>query len=448
MNCHFIENALVVNEMNLYRASILMRNGVIEKVYRKNEPYQIPHNAKVTDASDRLLIPGVIDGHVHFREPGLTHKGDMASESRAAIAGGITSFMDMPNTIPQTTTRAILEEKFATAAKKSLANFSFYIGATNDNLDEILKTNPNKVAGIKLFMGSSTGNMMVDNYQTLSDLFSRSPMLIAAHCEDENIIRENTLKLKEKYGEEIPPHCHPEIRSAEACYKSSSLAVELARKHKSKLHLLHISTRQETDLPDSASSRVNKKITAEACIHHLFFNSNDYEKYGNFIKWNPAVKTENDRLALIEAIRNGHIDIVATDHAPHTIEEKSKTYLQAPSGGPMVQHALAAMLEFYHHGILKVEKIVDLMCHAPADIYSIEKRGYIREGYYADIVLINPDKPWTVSRDNILYKCRWSPFEGKTFRSAVTHTFVNGNLVYEDGRFYDSPCGIPLYYNR
>ncbi len=448
MNCYFIENALLVNEMNRCRGSILIRNGIIEKVYRDSQPYQIPHQAKVIDASGLLLIPGVIDGHVHFREPGLTNKGEIATESRAAIAGGVTSFMDMPNTIPQTTTRELLEKKIAIAAEKSMANFSFYLGITNDNLDEILQADPYKVAGIKLFMGSSTGNMLVDNHQTLVSLFARSPLLIAAHCEDEHIIRENTQKYQAKYGEMIPPYCHPEIRSADACYKSSSLAVELARKHKSRLHLLHLSTRQEIGLLDNTTSRINKRITAEACIQHLVFNSKDYEKYGNFIKWNPAVKSEEDRLALIEAIKNGQIDVIATDHAPHTKEEKSRPYLQAPSGGPMVQHSLVAMFELYHQEILTAEKIVDLMCHAPADLFSIEKRGYIREGYYADLVLINNDLPWTVHRENILYKCGWSPFEGKTFRSAVTHTFVNGKLAFENGRFHDIPCGVALHFNR
>jgi dihydroorotase len=448
MSCYLIENATVVNEMSRYRASVLIRNGIIEKVFRKNEPYKIPACAIVIDASDRLLIPGVIDSHVHFREPGLTHKGDMTSESRAAIAGGITSFMDMPNTIPQTTTQELLKEKFAMAGKKSMANYSFYIGITNDNLDEIMRTNPKRVAGIKLFMGSSTGNMLVDNYQILVSLFSESPMLIAAHCEDEHIIQENTIRFKEKYGDLIPPHCHAEIRSAEACYKSSSLAVELAKKYNSRLHILHLSTQQEVSLFENTMERQKKRITSEVCIHHLFFNNNDYKNYGNLIKCNPAIKTEADRHALFDALIKGYIDTVATDHAPHTIEEKSKTYLQAPSGGPMVQHSLAAMLELCHQGKLTTEKVVEVMCHAPADIFSVEKRGYIREGFYADLVLIDPEKQWTVSNENILYKCHWSLFEGKTFHSSITHTFINGHLAYENGRFNDIPCGMQLCFNR
>jgi len=448
MSGYFIENATVVNKMSRYRASILIRNGIIEKVFRENEPYKIPADANVIDASDRLLIPGVIDSHVHFREPGLTHKGDIASESKAAVAGGITSFMDMPNTIPQTITQTLLKEKFAIAEKKSLVNYSFYLGVTNDNLNEVIQTDPCSVAGIKLFMGSSTGNMLVDNYHTLVGLFSHSPVLIAAHCEDENIIRENTSKLKKIYGELIPPECHPEIRTAEACYKSSSLAVELAKKYNTRLHLLHLSTQQETGLLENTIPRQEKKITSEACIHHLFFNSSHYKNYGNLIKCNPAIKTEEDRLALIDALKKGLIDTVATDHAPHTMEEKSKPYLQAPSGGPMVQHSLVAMLELCHQHIFTIEKVVDLMCHAPADVFSIEKRGYIQEGFYADLVLIDNNNAWTVNRENILYKCRWSSFEGKTFHSVITHTFINGRLVYENGRFNDKSCGMQLRFNR
>jgi dihydroorotase len=443
-----IQNIMIINEGTRFHGSLLINNGRIEKIFRVNEPAPVSADIAFLDAAGKILIPGVIDDQVHFREPGLTHKGDIYSESRAAIAGGVTSFMDMPNTQPQTITQTLLEEKYSRAEKVSPANYSFYMGATNDNLNELLKTNPKNVCGIKIFMGASTGNMLVDNLHTLEGIFSRSPVLLAVHCEDETTIRKNFAFFTEKYGEAVPVECHPFIRSAEACLKSSSLAVELAGKHNSRLHILHVSTRQELALLENLTPRYNKRITAEVCIHHLLFNAGDYKRLGNFIKWNPSVKEEEDRIALMEALKDGRIDIVATDHSPHTLEEKKKPYLKAPSGGPLVQHSLVTMLEFSLQGIISPEQVVDRMCHAPADIFGIERRGYIREGYYADLVLVDMNNNWTICHDNILYKCKWSPLEGKTFHSKVTHTFVNGNLVYENGLFHDTPSGMRLRFNR
>jgi dihydroorotase len=448
MKSYCIRNALIVNEGKSFTGSLFMRGGRIERIFSAEEAVTIPEGTEELDATGKILIPGVIDDQVHFREPGLTHKGDIASESRAAVAGGMTSFMDMPNTLPQTVTQPLLEEKYARAAAVSAANYSFYLGATNDNLAEILQTDPYKVCGIKIFMGASTGNMLVDDPMALEGIFSRSRMLLAVHCEDETIIRKNAAAYRDKYGEDVPVRFHPEIRSAEACYASSSLAVELAKKFHSRLHILHLSTRDELSLLENITPRIDKSITAEVCVHHLVFCDTDYATLGNRIKWNPSIKTGDDRNALIYAVEDGTIDMVATDHAPHTLEEKGNTYFKAPSGGPLVQHSLSLMLEFYRNRMLSLEVIIDRMCHAPAELFGIADRGFIREGYYADLVLVDLNKPWTVNTENILYKCRWSPFEGRTLHAKVTHTFVNGNLVFENDRFHDAPPGMRLLFNR
>lgn len=426
-----IKAATLVNEGRRFVSDVFINNGFIE---------QIGHDLnlksdKEINAEGKYLLPGCIDDQVHFREPGLTHKADIYTESRAAVAGGITSFMEMPNTVPNTLTQQLLEEKYRIASKKSLANYSFYMGAGNDNLKEVLKTDPENVCGVKVFMGSSTGNMLVDNEKTLERIFSNSPMLIATHCEDEAIIKANLKRFKEQYGDRLTTEMHPLVRSTEACYKSSFFAVELAKKHQSRLHVLHISSAVEINLFENSIPLSEKKITAEACIHHLWFCDDDYPEKGNLIKWNPAIKTKTDRQAIFNAVLDDRIDIIATDHAPHTIEEKSQTYLQAPSGGPLVQHALLAMLEFYHQGKISLEKIVEKMAHNPAICFRIDKRGYIREGYWADLVLIDLNKRETVTRQNILYKCGWSPFEGYRFKSSVTHTLVSGELVWENQKF-------------
>lgn len=448
-----IKNAKVVNEGKILRdTSLLIRNGIIEKIFRDAVPQGILDHCEVIDASGKFLLPGVIDDQVHFREPGLTHKGDIYSESKAAVAGGITSFMEMPNTVPQATTQELLNQKYVRASEVSLANYSFYMGATNDNLDEILKTDPSKVCGIKVFMGSSTGNMLVDNPVSLSSLFKESKMLIAVHCEDENIVQANLAAAVEKYGENIPVSEHPKIRDTSACFNSSSKAVELAKKYGTRLHILHISTAAELALFESAPVK-NKKITSEVCVHHLWFSDADYEKYGARIKWNPAIKSGNDRANLLKAVNDNRIDIIATDHAPHTEEEKSLPYLKMPSGGPLVEHSLPAMLELSRNGKISMEKIVEKMCHAPADLFGIEKRGYIRKGYKADLVLVDAGK-WTVTKENILAKCNWSPFEGESFYYFISHTFVNGNLVYENlkpgkkGTFFEDNKGERLTFSR
>jgi len=430
-----IKNANIVNEGEIYPADVLIVNGKISKIAKKHSPnHTINHQPSTInhqiDATGKYLFPGVIDDQVHFREPGLTHKADIYTESRAAVAGGITSFMEMPNTIPNVLTQQLLEEKYEIASKKSLANYSFYMGASNDNVEEILKTDPRNVCGVKVFMGSSTGNMLVDDRQTLEVLFSQCNTLIAVHCEDEQTIRANMAAHKEKYGEEIPIELHPKIRSEEACYKSSSFAVELAEKHNTRLHILHISTAKETGLFDNTIPLKEKRITAEACVHHLWFDDTGYKEKGTFIKWNPAIKTQKDKKGILKAVLDNKIDIIATDHAPHTFEEKQNTYFNCPSGGPLVQHALVAMLEIYHQGEIALEKVIEKMCHAPADCFRVEKRGYIREGYWADLVIADLNSHWTVDKSNILSKCGWSPFEGQTFRSKITHTFVNGHLVY------------------
>jgi dihydroorotase len=448
-----IKDAKVVNEGKIMRdTSLLIRNGIIEKIFRDAVPKTILDQADVIDASGKFLLPGIIDDQVHFRDPGLMHKGVIYSESKAAVAGGITSFMEMPNTVPQATTQELLNQKYERAAEVSLANYSFYMGATNDNLEELLKTDPAKVCGIKVFMGSSTGNMLVDNPVTLSSLFQKSKMLIAVHCEDESIVQANLAAAVEKYGEEIPVSEHPKIRDASACFNSSSKAVELAKKFGTRLHILHISTAAEIALFEAAPVK-NKKITSEACIHHLWFSDADYEKFGSRIKWNPAIKSANDRASLIKAVNENRIDVIATDHAPHTEEEKNRPYLQMPSGGPLVEHSLPAMLEMSRNGKISIEKLVEKMCHAPADLFGIEKRGYIRKGYKADLVLIDAGR-WTVSKENIQAKCNWSPFEGESFYYFVSHTFVNGNMVYENptpgkkGTFHEQIKGERLSFSR
>ncbi|MEA3505186.1 MAG: dihydroorotase [Bacteroidota bacterium] len=444
---YLISNVTVVNEGEKFIGSIGVSNGKIERIYTTTTPSAKAYD-KIIDGTGKHLFPGIIDDHVHFREPGLTHKADINTESKAAIAGGITSFMEMPNTIPQATTQKLLEEKYTLAADKSLANYSFYLGATNDNISEVLKTDPTKVCGIKLFMGSSTGNMLVDNTTSLENIFSQCPMLIAVHCEDEKTIQKNTKLAKEKYGDTPPFSVHQEIRSTEACYISSSLAIKTAKKYNSRLHLLHLTTAKELELLDNSVPLKEKRITGEACVHHLWFSDKDYHEKQWRIKWNPAIKTTADRDGLIEGVLSNKIDVIATDHAPHLETEKQKTYFEAPSGGPSIQHSLVAMLDLYHNNKISLEKIVEKMCHAPADCFSIKNRGFIREGYNADLVLIDLEKSWRVEKGNILSKCNWSPFEGHTFKSSITHTFVNGHLVYKNGIFNEEKKGDRLMFNR
>lgn len=439
-----IKGATLINEGNQFVADLAISDGFIEKIAE-----QISADGyTIIDGNGKILIPGLIDDQVHFREPGLTHKADIASESRAAAAGGITAFMEMPNTVPNTLTQKLLEEKYEIASRISLVNYSFFMGASNDNLEEVLKTNPKNVCGIKIFMGSSTGNMLVDKKDTLEGIFSKCKMLIATHCEDEATIIKDTALYKEKYGEDIPIKCHPEIRSTEACYKSSSMAIELAKKHGSRLHILHISTAKETELFDNSIPLSEKKITAEACVHHLWFTDEDYAKKGTLIKWNPAVKTSADRAGILKAVLNDRIDVIATDHAPHTLEEKNNSYFKAPSGGPLVQHSLVALLEMCHQGKISLEKIVEKACHNPAILFQIEKRGFLREGYAADLVLVDLNDPWEVNKSNILYKCGWSPFEGITFKSKVHTTFVNGNIVYTNNKIIEGSHGQRLLFTR
>lgn len=444
MNSVLITNAKIVNEGKVTEGDVLIKGSFIERIGKNIDA----GNATVIDAKGNYLMPGVIDDQVHFREPGLTHKATIYSESRAAVAGGVTSFMEMPNTNPPTFTQALLEDKYQIGARASLANYSFYIGAAQDNLEEVLKTDIRKVCGLKIFMGSSTGNLLVDDPAILEALFSRFPSLIATHCEDEPTIRKNTEEYRARYGEDMPVKYHPLIRSEEACYKSSSFAVGLAKKHGTRLHILHISTAKETMLFDSSLPLEKKKITAEACIHHLWFNEEDYQKMGMLIKWNPAIKTKFDQIAIMTALLTDQIDVIATDHAPHTWEEKKNKYFQAPSGGPLIQHSLVAMMELCLRNELPVEKVVQKMAHNPAILFQIEKRGFIREGYYADLVLLNPNSPWKVSKENILAKCGWSPFEGNTFRASVTHTFVSGHLAYANGKLNESKMGERLLFAR
>ena len=443
-----IKDAFIVNENKGFKGSLLIENGIIKQIIDDNASIDTTNISTVIDAEGKLLIPGVIDDQVHFREPGLTHKAEIYTESKAAVAGGVTSFMEMPNTNPQTTTLKELDAKFKLAEQKSLANYSFYFGATNDNIEEIKKVDKQKVCGIKVFMGSSTGNMLVDSIESLNLIFSEAPTLIATHCEDEETIRYNTNKYREEYGEEVPINLHPKIRSAEACYKSSSLAVELAKKHGTRLHVLHLSTEKELELFDNSIPLKDKKITSEICVHHLWFDESKYNELGTKIKWNPAIKTKEDRKGLFTGLLNDKLDVIATDHAPHTFEEKSNTYFKAPSGGPLVQHSLQLMLEFYKKGEISIEKIVEKMCHNPAILFNIEKRGFIREGYWADLVLVDMDTSYKVNKENIQYKCKWSPFEGNVFQSKVTHTFINGNLVFENGKFYEDIKGKALRFDR
>jgi len=443
-----IRNANIVNEGKIFKGSVLIKGAYIFDIFMAGqEPATISPDS-VIDANNKFLIPGAIDDQVHFRQPGLTYKADILTESKAAVAGGITSIMDMPNTNPQTVTQLLLEQKYEMGERFSLANYSFYIGATKDNLKELLKTDPKNVCGIKIFMGSSTGNMTVDDPRVLENIFKESPVLIATHCEDEQIIRKNLAEFSGKYNNDIPVSCHPLIRSAEACYKSTSKAIEMATKYGTRLHVLHLSSAKEMDLFQNVPQLSEKKITSEVCIHHLWFSDKDYEKFGNFIKWNPSIKSEADRQGLWKALLDGRLDVIATDHAPHSLKEKQEKYINAPSGGPLVQHLLVAMLEFYNQNKISLETIVEKLCHAPAIAYKIDKRGYIKSGYFADLVLLDLNAPWTVDKKNILYKCGWSPFEGHTFRSSVTHTFVNGHLAYENGNVDERYRGMRLAFNR
>ncbi len=446
MRTVLIKNAQIVNEGTITSGDVLIEADRIAEI----APSISVKNAdtKVIDADGFYLIPGMIDDQVHFREPGLTHKATIKTESRAAVAGGITSFIEMPNTVPQATTIDLLEEKFAIAAKDAHANYSFMFGGTNDNLSEILKVDKTKVAGLKLFLGSSTGNMLVDNPKVLEEIFSKTDLLISTHCEDEATIKKNLEQAIAIYGDDIPMEKHPEIRSEQACYISSSQAIALAKKTGARLHVFHLSTAKETKLFDKKKALKDKKITAEVCVHHLWFTSEDYASKGTKIKWNPAVKTKKDREGLWKALNEGRIDVIATDHAPHTLEEKDNVYTKAPSGGPLVQHALEALFEMHRKGYITVEKLVEKIAHNPAILFEIKDRGYIREGYKADLVLINPNAPWTVTKENIAYKCGWSPFEGTTFRARVTHTFVNGHLAYENGKIAKATNGERLTFNR
>jgi len=444
MNSYLIKNATIVNEGSSFVGDVLIENGVIKKV----DSFITPSSNTVIDASGKYLIPGLIDDQVHFREPGLTHKATIGSESRAAVAGGITTFIEMPNTVPQATNQQLLQDKFNIAEKTSYANYSFMFGGTNDNLEELLKTDPKTVAGIKLFLGSSTGNMLVDNLEVLEKIFSSTKLIISVHCEDEETIKKNTADHKALYGEHIPIELHPIIRSEEACYLSSSRAIALAKKTGARLHVFHLSTAKETALFRNDIPLEEKQITSEVCVHHLWFSDEDYKEKGTHIKWNPAVKTAADREGLWTALLDDRLDIIATDHAPHTLEEKSNSYLKAPSGGPLVQHALLALLEKVSEKVISIEKVVEKACHNPAIIFQIENRGFIKEGYYADLVLIDPKAPQTVCKENILYKCGWSPFEGTTFSSSVTHTFVNGVLMYHEGTFNDDVKGKRITFNR
>ena len=445
MQSILITNGRIINEGNIFSGDILIKGSRIEKIDRQITAEGVE---KVIDAAGKVIFPGVIDDQVHFREPGLTHKATIYTESRAAVAGGVTTFMEMPNTVPNALTQELLEDKYQIAAKDSLANYSFFMGASNDNLEQVLKTNPKNVCGVKVFMGSSTGNMLVDAETTLEGLFSRVPIIIATHCEDEATIRRNTEHYKQEFGEEVPIAYHPVIRSEEACYRSSSLAAQLAEKHGARLHILHISTAKELELFRNDLPLKEKKITAEACIHHLWFDDSDYEEKGTLIKWNPAVKKATDKEAIFQAVLDGTIDVIATDHAPHTLEEKSNTYFKAPSGGPLVQHSLVAMLDFYHNGKISLEQIAEKMSHNPAILFEIEDRGYIKEGYFADLAIVDLDAPWTVDKENIQAKCGWSPFEGHMFKSSISQTIVSGHLAYDKGTFDEAQPGQRLHFNR
>ena len=445
MSSIIIRNARIVNEGKITEGDVLIKNKRIEKI---GVSISADVNTKEIDAAGNFLLPGAIDDQVHFREPGMTHKGEIYTEARAAVAGGITSYMEMPNTVPQATTQELLEEKYQRAAQCSLGNYSFFMGTTNSNLEEVLKTNPENVCGVKIFMGSSTGDMLVDDARTLEQVFSRSPLLIATHCEDEKTIKKNIEAARSTYGDLVPPSQHPIIRNVEACYKSSSFAVELAKKHGTRLHVLHISSAKETFLFSNDIPLSEKKITSEACIHHLWFSDKDYLSKGNLIKWNPAIKSESDRDEIRKAVLDNRIDVIATDHAPHTKEEKSRSYFNCPSGGPLVQHAYLAMMDAVSDGWISIEKVVEKMAHAPAILFAIPDRGFIREGYFADLVLVDANRPQLVQASNLLYKCGWSPFEGHTFNSTVLKTFVNGHLVYNEGVFDESQWGMRLKFSR
>ncbi len=446
MSTFLIKNAKIVNEGSIFEGDVLIENNIIRQIAESISAKS--SESVIIDAEGNFLIPGVIDDQVHFREPGLTHKGDIASESKAAVAGGITSYIEQPNTVPNAVTQELLEEKYQIASKTSYANYSFMMGGTNDNLEEILKTNPKNVAGLKLFLGSSTGDMLVDSSASLEKIFSNTKLLIAVHSEDETIVKNNLAKYKEIYGDDIPVTKHPKIRSVAACYESTVRVIALAKKTGARLHVFHISTAKELDLFTNKMPLEKKQITAEVCIHHLWFTDADYETKGSLIKWNPAVKSQEDKDALWKALLDDRIDVIATDHAPHTLEEKSNPYTTCPSGGPLVQHALVAMMEAYNKGKISMEKIVEKMCHNPAKIFKIENRGFIKEGYFADLVLVNPHMPWSVKKENIIAKCGWSPFEGVSFKSRVTHTFVNGKLVYANGKVKDIIAGERLTFDR
>lgn len=445
MSTLLIRNARIVNEGTITRADVWIRNGIIEKLDTNGIAMEAD---RTIDAEGLYLFPGLIDDQVHFREPGLTHKGDLFTESRAAVAGGITSYMEMPNTFPNAVTLERLEEKYARAAEVSLANYSFYMGTTNHNIDALLQVDERKICGVKIFMGSSTGDMLVDDAKALERIFSDVKTLIATHCEVDPIIKQNLEVYKAKYGNRLTASFHPLIRSEEACYASSSYAVGLARKHNTRLHVLHISTEKELALFRNDIPLVEKRITAEACVHHLWFSDADYTAKGNYIKWNPAIKTAADRDAIMQGVLENRIDVIATDHAPHTIDEKELPYVKAPSGGPLVQHALNAMLEMHRQGKISLERIAEKMCHNVAILFEIDRRGFVREGYYADLVLVDLNQAYTVTRDNLFYKCGWSPFKGTTFHSMVTHTLVNGNVVYEGGKFNEANMGMRLHFNR
>ncbi|MGD0582926.1 MAG: dihydroorotase [Bacteroidales bacterium] len=447
MSSVIIKNGTIINEGRMFNGDLLVIDKYIAAI-GTIEPQSIPAGTRIIDANHNFVLPGIIDDQVHFRDPGLTHKADIYSETRAAAAGGVTSFMDMPNTLPQTTSIDLLEEKYRIGRDKSLINYSFYLGGTNTNINELLNADPSAVCGIKLFLGSSTGNMLVNDEKVLREIFSRSHMLIACHCEDEPTVKRNSEIYREKYGENVPVKFHPLIRSREACFITSSYAVNLAREYNTRLHILHLSTADEMKLFSSRPDIREKRITGEVCVHHLWFEESDYDRLGNLIKWNPAIKTIFDRSALIDAVNNNLIDVIATDHSPHTLEEKSASYFKAPSGGPLVQHSLTLMMELYHKRLITMERIIEKMCHNPSIIFRIKERGFIREGYRADISIVDPDSPWTVKRDNLLYKCGWSPFEGETLRSKVKYTIINGTVVYDNGVLNDNYRGERLIFKN
>ena len=445
MSKYLLKNCKIVNEDEIFNSDIFIQDGRIEKIDRD---ISVKSACIEINGEGLHLLPGAIDDQVHFREPGLTHKGEIYTEAKAAVAGGITSYMEMPNTVPSATTPEKLEQKYTRAKEVSLANYSFYVGTTNHNLEELLKVNYKNVCGVKIFMGSSTGDMLVDDPVALENIFSKVDALIATHCEYDPLVKENAERIKMEYGEDIPPYFHPVIRNEEACYKSSKFASDLARKYNTRLHILHISTAKELELFTNKIPLKEKRITAEACIHHLWFSDEDYKSKGNYIKWNPAVKTAYDREAILNAVVNDTIDVIATDHAPHTREEKEQTYFKAPSGGPLVQHSLIAMLDLYHRGKISLEKITRKMSHNVADMFYIQERGFIREGYFADLVLVNLNKSTTVKKENLLYKCGWSPFEGHTFLSSIEKTFINGHLVFDNGKFNEEHKGMRMQFNR